>query len=246
MKGKVALVTGGSRGIGRAVCTRLASFGAHVFINYTSNEQAAKDVLSEITNAGGSGELVPFDVSEQAAASSAIKGIIKEKGGIHILVNNAGITRDVLLARMKEDDWDKVVSVNLKGAFICTQTVLMTMMKQRWGRIISLGSVVGTMGNPGQANYAATKAGIEGFSKSVAREVASRGVTVNVVAPGFIETDMTASLSENIKAQLLSQIPCGRMGSPEDVANAVAFLASDEASYITGHVLHVNGGLLCE
>ena len=245
MTGKIALVTGGSRGIGKAVCLKLSALGAHVCINYASNEKAAREVLVEIENEGGSGELCPFDVSGKDAAS-AIKGIIKEKGGIHVLVNNAGITKDALLARMKEDDWDKVIAVNLKGAFICTQAVLMNMMKQRWGRIINIGSVVGAMGNPGQANYAATKAGLEGFSKSAAREVASRGVTVNVVSPGFIETDMTAALPEKIKDQLLSQIPCGRMGMPEDVANAVAFLASEEASYITGHVLHINGGLLCE
>ncbi|HID98484.1 MAG TPA: SDR family oxidoreductase, partial [Thermodesulfobacteriaceae bacterium] len=166
--------------------------------------------------------------------------------GIHILVNNAGITRDNLIARMKPDDWDRVMSVNLRGAFNCTQAVSMTMLKQRWGRIINIGSVVGTMGNPGQANYAASKAGLEGFTKSVAREMASRGITANVISPGFIETDMTAELPDKIREKLLAQIPMGRMGRPKDVAEAAAFLASDKAAYITGHVLHVNGGLVCD
>lgn len=245
-EGKIAVVTGGSRGIGRAICLRLGALGAHVFVNYASSEGAAREVVDEIAAAGGSAELCPFDVSDSEAASSAIKAIIKEKGAVHILINNAGITRDGLLARMKQEDWDKVMSVNLKGAFICTQAALMQMLKQRWGRVINIGSVVGTMGNPGQANYAASKAGLEGFTKSLARECASRGVTANVVAPGFIDTDMTAVLPEKYREQLLAQIPAGRMGTPADVAEAVVFLASEEASYITGHVLHVNGGLICE
>ncbi len=246
LEGKRALVTGGSRGIGAAICLELARMGAEVFINFAGNTEAAKRVSAAIEAQGGSARLMQFDVADSAASSKAIKGAIKEHGAFHILVNNAGITLDGLLARMKEADWDRVIEVNLKGAFNCTQAVAMAMMKERWGRIINISSVVGTMGNPGQANYAATKAGLEGFTKSVAREMASRGITANAVAPGFIETDMTAELPEKIKEQLLAQIPAGRMGSPEDVAAAVGFLASPAAQYITGHVLHVNGGLVCD
>ncbi len=245
LEGKRALVTGGSRGIGAAICVALARMGADVFINFAGNQEAAESVADAVRDAGASAVLLQFDVADSAAAKQAIKGAIKEHGAFHILVNNAGITRDGLLARMKEADWDRVIDVNLKGAFNCTQAVTMAMMKERWGRIINISSVVGTMGNPGQANYAATKAGIEGFTKSIAREMASRGITANAVAPGFIETDMTAELPEKLKEQLLSEIPVGRMGTPEDVAAAVAFLASPAAQYITGHVLHVNGGLVC-
>ncbi len=246
LKGKVALVTGASRGIGRAISLKLAEQGAFVLINFSSSSDAAQEVLKRIEVGGGQGALLPFDVSDHKAAKEAISGAIKEHGPIQILVNNAGITRDGLLARMKEADWDRVFQVNLKGAFNCTQAVAMAMMKSRWGRIINIGSVVGTMGNIGQANYAATKAGLEGFTKSVAREFASRGITANLVAPGFIETDMTAVLKDEIKEQLLKSIPLGRMGSAEDVAEAVAFLASEGAGYITGHTLHVNGGLVCD
>lgn len=246
LSGKVALVTGGSRGIGRAVCFKLAGLGAHVFINYASNGAAAKIIMDEITSAGGRASLLPFDVADRDAASSAIKGLIAETGALHILVNNAGITRDGLVARMKAEDWDRVISVNLTGAFNCIQPSIMTMMKQRWGRIINIGSVVGAMGNAGQANYAAAKAGIDGLTKSIAREVASRGVTANVVSPGFIDTDMTAGLPDKIREQLLTQIPMGRMGTAQEVAEVVAFLSSEGASYITGHVLHVNGGLVCD
>ncbi len=246
LKGKNALVTGGSRGIGRAICLRLAEEGAHVVINYASNEDAAKEVLTLIEASGGSGSLLPFDVSDASSVKEKISGFIKESGPIQILVNNAGITRDALVARMKEADWDKVISVNLKGAFNCVQACAMAMMKARWGRIINIGSVVGTSGNPGQANYAAAKAGLEGLTKTVAKEMATRGITVNLVAPGFIETDMTAVLPEKIKERLLGEIPLGRMGQPQEVAAAVAFLASEDASYITGHTLHVNGGLVCQ
>ncbi len=246
LKGKNALVTGGSRGIGRAICLRLAEEGAHIVINYASNEDAAKDVLTLIEAQGGSGSLLPFDVSDASSVKEKISGFIKENGPIQILVNNAGITRDALVARMKEADWDKVISVNLKGAFNCVQACAMAMMKARWGRIINIGSVVGTSGNPGQANYAAAKAGLQGFTKTVAKEMATRGITVNLVAPGFIETDMTAVLPEKIKERLLGEIPLGRMGQPQEVAAAVAFLASEDASYITGHTLHVNGGLVCQ
>ena len=246
LEGKNALVTGGSRGIGRAICLKLAEEGAFVFINYASNEEAARRVLEEIESAGGRAVLVPFDVSDRGAVKDAISSAIKEHGPIQILVNNAGITRDGLLARMKEADWDRVIAINLKGAFNCIQACAMAMMKARWGRIINIGSVVGAMGNPGQINYAAAKAGLEGLTRTVAREMASRGITANLVAPGFVDTDMTAVLPDEIKSRLLEQIPIGRMGNPEEIAHAVAFLASDHASYITGHTLHVNGGLLCQ
>ncbi len=246
LTGKNALVTGGSRGIGRAICLRLAEEGAHIVINYASNEDAAKEVLTLIEAQGGSGSLLPFDVADTSSVKEKISGFIKENGPIQVLVNNAGITRDALVARMKEADWDKVISVNLKGAFNCVQACAMTMMKARWGRIINIGSVVGTSGNPGQANYAAAKAGLAGFTKTVAKEMATRGITVNLVAPGFIETDMTAVLPAKIKERLLGEIPIGRMGQPQEVAAAVAFLASEDASYITGHTLHVNGGLVCQ
>ncbi len=246
LQGKVAVVTGGSRGIGSAICLRLAKLGAFVYVNYSSSPDAAQSVLDTIKGEGGDGDLLHFDVSDREAVTKALGEVVEEKGAVHILVNNAGITKDTLLARMKEEDWDRVMDIDLKGVFNCTQAVLRPMMKARWGRVINIGSVVGSMGNAGQANYAAAKAGLMGFSKSLAREVAARGITVNVVAPGFIETDMTKDLPEKIKEQLLAQIPAGRMGSVEEVAAAVAFLASDSASYITGHVLHVNGGLLCE
>jgi 3-oxoacyl-[acyl-carrier protein] reductase len=245
LQGKIALVTGGSRGIGRVICLKLAHLGAYILLNDICNQTTAQGILDEIRGFGGAGSFLPFDVADTEASSRALKSAIENHGGIHILVNNAGITRDSLLARMKAQDWDMVISINLKGAYNCTQAVIMAMIKQRWGRIINIGSVVGSMGNPGQANYAASKAGLEGFTKSVAREVASRGITANVVAPGFIETGMTAKLPDKVKQQLLSQIPVGRMGVPEDVANAVSFLASEEASYITGQILHVNGGLTC-
>lgn len=247
LEGKNSIVTGGAKGIGRAISLKLASCGAHVAINYSSSSDAALELASQINDRGiGRATLLPFDVSDYQNSSETINQFIKEHGPVHILVNNAGITKDTLFARMKEDEWDKVINVNLKGIFNCTHAVSREMMKERWGRIINIGSIVGSMGNAGQANYAASKAGIEGFTKSVAREMASRSITANVIAPGFIETDMTASLPEKIKKKLLDQIPAGRMGSPEDVAEAVLFLASNAASYITGHVLHINGGLLCE
>jgi 3-oxoacyl-[acyl-carrier protein] reductase len=243
---KNALVTGGSRGIGRAISLRLAQMGAAVFINFTSNEEAARAVFSEIEAMGGNAFLCPFDVADKKAVKQAISAIIKEHGPIQVLVNNAGITRDGLLARMKEEDWDRVIDVNLKGAFNCIQACAMAMMKSRWGRIINIGSVVGTMGNAGQANYSAAKAGLGGLTKTVAREMAPRGITANLVAPGFVETDMTADLPEKIKTALLDQIPAGRMGRPEEIAGAAGYLVSEEASYITGHTLHVNGGLVCQ
>jgi 3-oxoacyl-[acyl-carrier protein] reductase len=245
--GKNALVTGASRGIGRAIALKLAEHGATVAINFSSSKDAAEQTANEINASGhGKATMLQFDVADHEAVRKSVSDFIKEHGAIHILVNNAGITRDTMLARMKEQDWDKVININLKGVFNCVSAVTRSMMKERWGRIINIGSVVGDMGNPGQANYAAAKAGIEGFTKTVAREVASRNITANVVAPGFIETDMTAALPDKIKENLMQQIPAGRMGTPEDVAEAVVFLASDAASYITGHVLHINGGLLCD
>ncbi len=243
LKGKVALVTGASRGIGRAVALELARAGAAVAVNYAASEAAAQEVVREIKTLGVEALAVKFDVAEVEAVAQGIEEIEKALGPVDILVNNAGLTRDALLMRLKEEDWDRVLSVNLKGTFLVTKAVIPGMLKRRWGRIINISSVVAFSGNPGQTNYAASKAGLVGFSRSLALEVARRGVTVNVVAPGFIETDMTAALSEKARDALLSQVPMGRAGTPEEVAHAVAFLASEKASYITGAVLHVNGGL---
>jgi 3-oxoacyl-[acyl-carrier protein] reductase len=246
LKEKTALVTGASRGIGSFIAKKLASHGAFVYINYNSSDARAQKIVDEIVESGGQAELCKFDVSDYEAVLNSFSDIIQAKGNIHILVNNAGITKDALLMRMKEADWDNVININLKGVFNCSKAVVSSMLKQRFGRIINISSVVGSMGNAGQTNYAATKAGLEGFTKSMAREVASRGITVNAVAPGYIETEMTDVIPEKIKEELIKQIPLNRIGKPEEIANAVAFLASDEASYITGHVFHVNGGLLCD
>jgi len=243
LKDKVALVTGASRGIGRAVAVELARAGADVAVNYAASEEAAKEVAREIESLGRRAFLVKFDVADPFAVAEGVKAVEEAFGRIDILVNNAGITRDGLLVRMKDEDWERVLSVNLKGAFLVTKAVLPGMMKRRDGRIINISSVVAFSGNPGQTNYAASKAGLVGFSRSLALEVARRGITVNVVAPGYIETDMTAALPEKAREALLSQVPMGRAGTPEEVAHAVVFLASDKASYITGTVLHVNGGL---
>ncbi|OAQ21659.1 3-oxoacyl-[acyl-carrier-protein] reductase [Thermosulfurimonas dismutans] len=243
LKDKVALVTGASRGIGRAVAVELARAGADVAVNYAVSEEAAKEVAREIESLGRRAFLVKFDVADPSAVAEGVKAVEEAFGRIDILVNNAGITRDGLLVRMKDEDWERVLSVNLKGAFLVTKAVLPGMMKRRDGRIINISSVVAFSGNPGQTNYAASKAGLVGFSRSLALEVARRGITVNVVAPGYIETDMTAALPEKAREALLSQVPMGRAGTPEEVAHAVVFLASDKASYITGTVLHVNGGL---
>jgi len=243
LKDRVALVTGASRGIGRAVAVELARAGARVAVNYAASEEAAREVVKAIEELGGQAIPVKFDVSDPEEVSRGIKEVEDALGGIEILVNNAGITRDGLLARMKEEDWERVLSVNLRGAFLVTRAVLPGMMKRRWGRIVNISSVVAFSGNPGQTNYAASKAGLVGFSRSLALEVARRGITVNVVAPGFIETDMTAALPEKAREALLSRVPMGRAGTPEEVAHAVVFLASEKASYITGTVLHVNGGL---
>ena len=241
LSGKVALITGASRGIGRQTALTLAGAGAAVVL--TSRGDAAAAVAAEIGAAGGQALAIAADVADASAVHRVIEDTLARFGRLDILVNNAGITRDQLLLRMKRDDWDAVVATNLTGTFLCTQSVLKTMLKQRSGRIISISSVVGQSGNPGQTNYAATKAGIIGFSKALAREVASRSITVNVVAPGLIDTDMTRDISQDAQANWASAIPLGRLGTPEDVAAAVCFLASDAAGYITGQVLAVNGGM---
>ena len=244
LDGKTALVTGASRGIGRAIALCLAAEGARVAINYAGNVKAAEEVKAVIEAAGGTAILCQADIADSAAVEAMIADVVKEFGAIDILVNNAGITRDTLLMRMKDEDFAKVLDTNLKGVFYCTKAVSKLMMKKRSGRIVNMASVVGLVGNAGQTNYAAAKAGVIGFSKSAAKELASRGITVNVVAPGFIGTDMTAGLPESVKEKMLTDIPLGRMGEPEDVANAVLFLASDQASYITGQVVNVDGGMV--
>lgn len=243
LKDKVALVTGGSRGIGKSIAKRLASEGAIVVINYKQNDSAANETKKEIEDAGGQATISKFDVSDFDTVHQEIDKIIEKFGGLHILINNAGITKDTLLMRMKEDDWDSVISINLKGTFNCTRAVTRNMFKQREGRIINLTSVVGEMGNAGQTNYAASKAGVIGFTKACAREMAPRGITVNAVSPGFIKTDITDELPEDIRQDYISRIPLNRFGTTEDVAGAVAFLTSDDASYITGEVFRVNGGI---
>jgi 3-oxoacyl-[acyl-carrier protein] reductase len=241
LSGKVAVITGASRGIGRQTALTLAGAGATVVL--TSRGDAAAAVAAEVTSAGGQALALAADVADGDAVQRVVETTTERFGRLDVLVNNAGITRDQLLLRMKREDWDAVLATNLTGTFLCTQAVLRTMLKQRSGRIISISSVVGQSGNPGQTNYAATKAGIIGFSKALAREVASRSITVNVVAPGLIDTDMTRDISSDAQATWASAIPLGRLGTPEDVAAAVCFLASDAAGYITGQVLAINGGM---
>lgn len=244
LDGNVAIITGASRGIGRSVAIELAKAGAKVVINYAGNHAAAKEVEDAVKAIGGEALLIQADVASADAVDQMIKQTVDAFGRVDILVNNAGITRDNLLMRMKEEDWDAVMNTNLKGIFNCTKSISRIMMKQRSGRIINMTSVVGIMGNAGQANYAAAKAGVIGFTKSMAKELASRGITVNAVAPGFIATDMTAVLSEQVKHELSTQIPLGRLGTPEDVAGAVVFLASGAANYITGQTINVDGGMV--
>lgn len=242
--GKVALVTGGSRGIGRAIALKLAENGADVAINYAGNTAAAEEVKTAIEQMGRKALLVQGSVADTDGVQTIVNTVVKEQGRLDILINNAGITRDGLLMRMKEADWDDVMHTNLKGVYNCSKAVLRTMMKQRSGRIVNMASVVGEMGNAGQTNYAAAKAGVIGFTKSLAKEVASRGITVNAIAPGFIATDMTSVLTDDQKAEMARTIPLGRAGQPEDVANAVLFLVSEGAAYITGQVLNVDGGMV--
>ena len=238
---RVAIVTGASRGIGRAAARRLAAAGAAVVA--AARGDHADAVAEEIRGDGGRSVAVSADVTDPRRIDAMVRAALDEYGRVDVLVNNAGIARDQLALRMSVADWDAVVATNLTAAFNCARAVLRPMIRQRGGRIINVGSVVGRMGNPGQVNYAASKAGLEGFSRALAREVASRGITVNVVAPGMIDTDMTAKLSEPAQAAMLAQIPVGRLGTTEDVAGAIGFLASDEAAYVTGHVLAVNGGM---
>ncbi|MCI0778100.1 MAG: 3-oxoacyl-[acyl-carrier-protein] reductase [Chloroflexi bacterium] len=239
---KVALVTGGSRGIGRAISIALAQHGASVALNYVSNKEAATAVVGEITAAGGTAIAIQGDVAEDGGR--LVADTKDQLEGIHILVNNAGLTQDNLMLRMSEASWDRVMAVNLRGAFLCTKAALRPMIRQRWGRIINIASVAGLIGNAGQANYAAAKAGLIGLTKSIAKEVASRNVTANAIAPGFVATDMTASLTEDQEQAVLKLVPLGRAATPADVAPAVVYLASDEAAYVTGSVITIDGGLV--
>lgn len=242
--GRIALVTGASRGIGRAVALALAAEGADVAVNYAGSEKAAQEVAEEIRAMGRRALVVQADVSDADAVQQMVAAVVKEFGRIDILVNNAGITRDGLLMRMKDEDWEAVLKTNLTGVYNCTKAVTKGMMKQRYGRIINMTSVVGVTGNAGQANYAAAKAGVIGLTKSTAKELASRAITANAIAPGFIESDMTAGLPEKNKQEMAAAIPLAKFGQPADVAQAVVFLASDWASYITGQTLHVDGGMV--
>lgn len=244
LEGKTALVTGASRGIGRAVAVALAAAGAKVAVNYAGNDAAAEETKAAIEVAGGAAILVKADIANREEVEEMVRQTVEAFGQIDILVNNAGITRDGLLMRMKDEDFDAVVNTNLKGVYYATKAVMKLMMKKRYGRIINMASVVGLTGNAGQANYAAAKAGVIGFSKTVAKELASRGITCNMVAPGLIATDMTKDLPEKAREAMLASIPLGRAGQPGDVAQAVLFLASDNASYITGQVINVDGGMV--
>ena len=241
--GRVAIVTGGGRGIGRAVALRLARDGANVAISYRSNDASAGDAAEEVRAIGAKCEVFKGDVASPEDVAALFEGVGEEFGRIDILVNNAGLTRDNLMMRMKEQEFDDVISTNLKGTYLCTRAALRPMIRARWGRIVNISSVVGLVGNPGQANYAASKAGIIGFTKSVAREVAQRGITANVVAPGYVETELTGNLPEKVKGQIRDQVPAGRFGEAEEVAEVVAFLAGDGAAYVTGQTLAVDGGM---
>jgi 3-oxoacyl-[acyl-carrier protein] reductase len=244
LSGKVALVTGGSRGIGRAIALALATQGASVAVNYASNASAADEVVQRIASCGGKAVAVQGDVAQGDDAKRLVDETIAAFGALHILVNNAGLTQDELLLRMSEQQWDRVLDVDLRGAFLCTKAALRPMIRQRWGRIINIASVAGLVGNAGQANYAAAKAGLIGFTKSVAKEVASRNVTANAIAPGLVQTEMTTGLTEGQQQAVLMMVPLGRWATPEEIAPAAVFLASEESAYVTGSVLAVDGGLV--
>ncbi|MCD7033813.1 3-oxoacyl-[acyl-carrier-protein] reductase [Metabacillus sp. GX 13764] len=244
LENKIALVTGGSRGIGRAIALDLAKHGAKVAVNYAGSEAKANETVEMIKAAGGEAFSVKADVSDSEAVKDMLKEVTDRFGGIDILVNNAGITRDNLLMRMKEDEWNDVINTNLKGVFLCTKAVTRQMMKQRAGRIINIASIVGVSGNAGQANYVAAKAGVIGLTKTTAKELSSRNITVNAVAPGFITTEMTDKLEDSVKDDMLKQIPLGKLGDPQDVADIVTFLASEKSRYMTGQTLHVDGGMV--
>ena len=243
LSGKVALVTGGSRGIGRATCEALAKQGAHVVVNYVSNESAARETTQAIEQAGGKAELAQFDVANGELAEKAITEIAKRLGRLDILVASAGVAIDGLLLRLKDEDFDRILSVNVKGAVACSRAAIRTMMRAKTGRIVFLSSVVGEMGNAGQTAYAASKAALLGITKSLAREYASRGITVNAVTPGFVDTDMTSGLTDDQKSTMLTAVPLGRTGTAQEIAAAITYLASDEAGYVTGQALRVNGGM---
>jgi 3-oxoacyl-[acyl-carrier protein] reductase len=244
LEGKVALVTGASRGIGREIALELAREGASVAVNYAGSEAKALEVVEEIKGMGRDAFAIQADVSNSESVNDMAKTTIEHFGKIDILVNNAGITKDNLLMRMKESEWDDVININLKGVFLCTKAVTRQMMKQRSGRIINISSIVGVSGNPGQANYVAAKSGVIGLTKTSAKELSSRGITVNAVAPGFITTDMTDKLNEEVKTEMLKQIPLARFGEPKDIARTVVFLASEDSAYMTGQTLHVDGGMV--
>lgn len=244
LSGKVALVTGGSRGIGREIAIELAKHGASVAISYVNNEEKAVEVVKEIQKFSVKGMCIKADVSKEEEVKKLVDAIKDELGTIDILVNNAGINRDTLLIRMNTQEWDQVIDTNLKGTYLCTRLVAKDMIKKRYGKIINIASVAGVAGNYGQANYSASKAGVIGFTKAVAKELASRGINVNAVAPGLIETDMTQALKEEVKETLIKSVPMGRLGSPKDVANLVVFLASDKSDYITGQTINIDGGMI--
>lgn len=244
LDGKTALVTGASRGIGREIALELARQGANVAVNFAGSEAKANEVVDEIKGLGRDAFTVKCDVSNSEEVTSMVKDTIERFGKLDILVNNAGITKDNLIMRMKEEEWDDVININLKGVFLVTKAVTRQMMKQRVGRIINIASIVGVSGNPGQANYVAAKAGVIGLTKTTAKELATRNITVNAIAPGFITTDMTDKLTEEVKAEMLKQIPLARLGEPKDIAKVTAFLASDDSAYMTGQTLHIDGGMV--
>lgn len=244
LEGKVALVTGASRGIGREIALELAREGASVAVNYAGSEAKALELVDEIKSMGTEAIAIQADVSNSESVNEMVKQTIEQFGKLDILVNNAGITKDNLLMRMKESEWDDVININLKGVFLCTKAVTRQMMKQRSGRIINISSIVGVSGNPGQANYVAAKSGVIGLTKTSAKELSSRGITVNAIAPGFITTDMTDKLNEEVKSEMLKQIPLARFGEPKDIARAAVFLASNDSNYITGQTLHIDGGMV--